>query len=137
MNDDAPRPFPSPGPDVRCPCQSGDAYGTCCGPLHAGAAVAPTAERLMRSRYSAYVVGDRDYLLATWHPSTRPAHLDLDAHIRWFGLEILSRTRGGMLDTAGTVGFRASYRAGAETGDQSELSRFVRQGRQWFYVDGS
>ena len=67
---------------ARCPCLSGLQYGECCGPFHSGDAFAPTAERLMRSRYSAFAVGDADYLLATWHPTTRPAELALDPEQR-------------------------------------------------------
>jgi SEC-C motif-containing protein len=126
----------------RCPCLSGLVYGECCGPFHRGAAAAPTAERLMRSRYSAFVIGDAAYLLATWHPSTRPDSLELDAGIRWFRLDILSRSGGGLLDSEGVVEFSARYRMPApgpgakrETGEQHERSRFVRTEGRWFYVD--
>ena len=90
----------------------------------------------MRSRYSAYALGETEYLLATWHPSTRPKSLVLDPETRWYRLDILSRTRGGMLDTEGIVEFRASYRHNGEAGAQHEVSRFVREGKRWFYVDG-
>jgi SEC-C motif-containing protein len=90
----------------------------------------------MRSRYSAYVKDLPTYLLRTWHPSTRPSELVLDPGVRWYRLDILSRTRGGMLDNEGTVEFRASYRTGAEKGSQHELSRFVREHGQWYYLDG-
>jgi len=111
-------------------------YDECCGPFHRGDAVAPTAERLMRSRYSAYLRGLPEYLLETWHPSTRPAELVLDPRLRWYRLDILGRTRGGMLDTEGTVEFRASYRIDTQPGSQHEVSSFVREGGRWFYVDG-
>lgn len=88
----------------------------------------------MRSRYSAYVVGDAEYLLDTWHPSTRPKALDLDPHTRWMSLEIRSRSAGGLLDTTGTVEFVARYRADGARGEQHENSRFVRENRRWFYV---
>jgi SEC-C motif-containing protein len=120
---------------VRCPCLSGETYDNCCGPLHRGDAAAPTAERLMRSRYSAFVVGDVPYLLDTWHPSTRPASLELDPGLNWFRLDILSRSRGGMLDTDGTVEFSARYRLNGVPGEQRELSRFVRENRRWLYLD--
>jgi SEC-C motif-containing protein len=126
--------FPSPSPADRCPCLSGETYGSCCGPLHDGTAAAPTAERLMRSRYSAFVVGDERYLLATWHPGTRPATLALDATVRWFGLEIVSTSRGGMLDTVGTVEFVARYRADGSAGAQHEKSSFARVDKRWVYV---
>jgi len=88
----------------------------------------------MRSRYSAFVVGDADYLLRTHHPSTRPATLDLDPGIRWYRLDILGRTRGGVLDTDGEVEFRASYRFDGEAGEQHERSAFVRDRGAWSYV---
>lgn len=119
-----------------CPCLSGLPYDECCAPFHRGASVAPTAERLMRSRYSAYALGEPAYLLESWHPSTRPTDLVLDTRLRWYRLDILGRTRGGMLDTEGTVEFRASYRIDTQPGSQHENSRFVREGGRWYYVDG-
>jgi SEC-C motif-containing protein len=119
---------------LRCPCMSGLPYEECCGSFHRGVALAPTAERLMRSRYSAFAIGDPLYLLETWHPSTRPAVLELDAGQRWYRLDILARTGGGMLDSRGTVEFRASYRKDGSAGEQHEVSRFVREGRSWLYL---
>ncbi|TDD90864.1 hypothetical protein E1202_07060 [Saccharopolyspora karakumensis] len=119
-----------------CPCGLGEPYGRCCGPLHAGEREAATAEQLMRSRYSAFAVGDADHLLRTWHPKTRPAELDLDPAQRWLRLEILSRTGGGPFDTEGTVDFRALYRLDGATGSLTEHSRFTRRGKSWLYVDG-
>ena len=77
-----------------CLCGSGRPYETCCGRFHAGEP-APDAETLMRSRYSAYVLGLEDYLQATWHPDTRPATLELDATPRpqWLGLSVKSHSR--------------------------------------------
>lgn len=86
----------------------------------------------MRSRYTAFAIGDVGYLLRTWHPDTRPRALTLDPAQRWTRLEILGRTGGGLFDSAGTVEFRAHHREGA----QRENSRFVRTGGQWFYQDG-
>jgi SEC-C motif-containing protein len=120
--------------ETRCPCLSGLPYGECCGPFHRDSERPPTAERLMRSRYSAYVVGDAGYLLETWHPTTRPQSLEIDPGIRWLRLEIVSRSAGGMLDTAGIVEFRAHYRSPDGPSEQHETSRFVRDGR-WLYVD--
>ena len=121
---------------ARCPCGTGLQYGDCCGPLLGARSQPPTAERLMRSRYTAYAVGQPEYLLATWHHSTRPPSLALDPDIRWIGLEILGRARGGMLDSEGTVEFRASYRREGIRLHQTEKSRFVRENKQWYYVDG-
>ncbi|MRX42373.1 YchJ family protein [Agromyces kandeliae] len=127
------RTFATPTDDARCPCGSGGTYGDCCGPLLAGGA-APTAVQLMRSRYTAFVVGDAAYLLATWHPSTRPERLDLDPELRWRSLEIVRTERGGPLDREGVVEFAARYAHGAERGVQRESSRFVREDR-WRYLD--
>jgi len=90
----------------------------------------------MRSRYAAFALGDAAYLLATWHPATRPARLDLDADVRWTGLDVLATTGGSMLAAEGTVQFRAHYVSGGRSGAQVENSRFLRHDGQWRYVDG-
>ncbi|WP_141982867.1 YchJ family protein [Saccharothrix saharensis] len=123
-----------PGKAGRCPCGRGEPYDECCGPLHRGRRKAATAEALMRSRYSAFAVGDEDYLLATWHPGTRPASLDLDPEQRWTHLEVLSRTGGTPFQTTGTVEFRAHYRWQGHRDELHENSRFVREDGVWFYV---
>jgi SEC-C motif-containing protein len=98
----------------------------------------------MRSRYSAFAVGDAGYLLGTWHPDTRPGELELDPAVRWFRLDILGRTGGGVLDSDGTVEFEARYRMrpaapdadiASTSGSQHENSRFTRVDGRWFYVD--
>jgi SEC-C motif-containing protein len=119
----------------RCPCLSGESYGACCEPFHLRSEPAPTATRLMRSRYSAFVVLDASYLLATWHPATRPDTLELDASLRWFRLDILGSTGGGLLDDTGTVEFEAHCRDGATAILQHENSRFSRVDDAWRYVD--
>ena len=121
---------------TRCPCLSGLTYDDCCGRLHAGSAVAQTAEQLMRSRYSAFAVGDTAYLLATWHHTTRPTSLELDPDQRWYRLDVLANREGGPFDTSGVVEFEAFYRAPAGAGSQHEASRFSREDGLWFYVDG-
>ena len=123
-------------PRRRCPCGTALPYDECCGPLLDGTTTAATAEQLMRSRYSAFAVGDPGYLLATWHPTTRPRTLDLDPDVRWTGLDVLATTGGTMLSPEGTVEFRASYVRGRDAGAQHENSRFVREGGQWRYLDG-
>ena len=120
----------------RCPCGSGLPYAECCGRLHDGSATAATAEQLMRSRYSAFAVGDAAYLLATWHPTTRPHSLDLHPAVRWTGLEVLTTTGGTLLAAEGTVEFRAHLVVGGVAGAQHENSRFVREGGRWLYLDG-
>lgn len=119
----------------RCPCGTGLSYEQCCGLLHAGEGRAATAEQLMRSRYSAFAVGDPAYLLATWHPSTRPPSLELDAGTRWLGLDVLATDGGGLLAEEGTVEFVAHRLAGGERGEQREVSRFVREDGAWRYLD--
>jgi SEC-C motif-containing protein len=81
-------------------------------PFHRGHSAAPTAELLMRSRYTAFAVGDADYLRATWHPDTRPRRVPLDPATSWTRLEVLGSTGGGLFDSAGTVAFRAHHRTG-------------------------
>jgi SEC-C motif-containing protein len=116
-----------------CPCGLGEDYDACCGRFHAGAP-APTAESLMRSRYSAFAVGDAGYLLRTWHPSARPRELELDPALSWTRLAVLETRGGGLFDTEGTVRFRAVYVHGGQRGVQAETSGFVRQDGQWFYL---
>ncbi|MFF1831915.1 YchJ family protein [Paenarthrobacter sp. NPDC058040] len=120
-----------------CPCLSGDQYDDCCGRFHRGEADAPTAEQLMRTRYSAFVVLDSGYLLRTWHATTRPGSMELDPDVQWRRLDILSTTGGGPLDSRGTVEFAAHYRHDGKRGVQRELSRFVREDKCWYYVDGN
>jgi len=86
----------------------------------------------MRSRYSAFVRRERDYLLRTWHPRTRPGSLELDPGMRWTGLEILDTTDGSAFHGSGTVTFRASFKGGS----LHERSRFERVDGAWVYVDG-
>ena len=118
-----------------CPCLSGEQYADCCGRFHSGEAEAPTAEQLMRSRYSAFVVLDAAYLLRTWHPETRPATLELDPDLQWRRLDIISTGRGGPLDAEGTVEFKAHFRHNGERGVHHETSRFRRVDRRWYYLD--
>ena len=90
----------------------------------------------MRSRYSAFVIGDADYLLTTWHSDTRPGALDLDDDVRWTGLDVLATAGGSLLAAEGTVEFRASYVRQGRAGSQHENSRFVREDGRWRYLDG-
>lgn len=119
-----------------CPCGSGRGYAQCCGPLHAGAP-APDAAALMRSRYSAYVQRREDYLLATWHATTRPPSLQLDAvpAPTWLGLEVRQYQISGA--DAAVVEFVARHRLGGGRALRlHETSRFVREDGRWFYLDG-
>ncbi len=132
--------MPTPRGPSGCPCGSGESYTTCCGPLHRGRATglvtARTAEQLMRSRYSAFAVGDVAYLLLTWHPETRPATLELDPGVEWWRLEVLGTTAGGEHDVEGTVAFVAHHRdrESGRVGRQRENSAFRREAGEWFYV---
>ncbi|MFP5368811.1 MAG: YchJ family protein [Actinomycetes bacterium] len=118
-----------------CPCLSGEQYVDCCGRYHNTSAKAATAEQLMRSRYSAFVLLDAAYLLDTWHPETRPSGLELDTGIEWRRLDIVSTQRGGPLDNQGTVEFKAHFRQDGERGVHHETSRFLKAGSQWYYLD--
>jgi SEC-C motif-containing protein len=124
-------------PDL-CPCGSGKLFASCCEPLLAGRHKANTAEALMRSRYCAYLLRNSDYLLATWHSSTRPECLDLVGIPQpdWEALEVLATSAGGRTDTEGRVEFIAHYRLDGMRGHLHENSRFCRVDGQWYYVDG-
>ena len=128
---------------LRCPCGDPTAgpirpYADCCGRYHAGSShlQAPTADALMRSRYSAFVFGLPDYLLATWHPATRPAAIASDdAGLQWLGLEV----RRHLMQDAdhATVEFVARSRLHGRAMRHHETSRFVREDGRWFYVDAA
>jgi len=122
-----------------CPCGRTNAKGqtlafnSCCGPYHLSLN-APDAESLMRSRYSAFVLGDVPYLLATWHSSQRPATLELQDAGKWLGLEIKQHRPTG--EHTAEVEFVARFRVGGKAVRQHERSRFVREDGRWLYVDG-
>ena len=122
----------APGTDA-CPCGSGRQYAGCCGPYLIGERQAPTCEALMRSRYTAFVRGDADYLLHTWHADTRPERLELDVAPvpKWLGLKIVAAA-----DDPPTVEFVARYRIAGKAYRLYERSRFVRQNERWWYYDG-
>lgn len=123
-----------------CPCGLGTPYEDCCGRWHAAFAAgqgltAPDAERLMRSRYSAFVRGLNDYLRASWHASTRPAALEAnEPGLQWLGLEV-KRHQAQDADHA-TVSFVARSKLGGRAHRLVETSRFVREDGAWYYVDG-
>ncbi|HZR36863.1 MAG TPA: YchJ family metal-binding protein [Nevskia sp.] len=120
--------------EARCPCGSGNALEDCCARWHR-TLQAPTAEALMRSRYSAYVLENEPYLLATWHPATRPASAGLEAGTRWLGLTVKDARALGPDEAE--VTFVARYRIGGNPAVRlEERSRFVREQGHWFYVDG-
>ena len=118
-----------------CPCGSGAAFADCCGRWLEGGLAAPTAEALMRSRYTAYVRGAFDYLARTWHPKTRPPDLGPQP-VQWLGLTIVAIEQGGERDQTGTVEFKARYTSPEGEGVMHERSRFQRVQGAWCYLDG-
>lgn len=112
-----------------CPCGTGRLLDACCGPLLATERLATTAEELMRSRYAAYALGDREHLWRTWDPRTRPAEPYLGGD-RWTGLRVREVVGGGPDDDTGVVDFVASY----DGGQLAERSRFTRRAGRWFYT---
>jgi SEC-C motif-containing protein len=132
-----------------CPC-GGPSFASCCGPYLAGQAVPASAELLMRSRYSAYTLGNETYLRATWHASTRPPQglIDPNERLQWLGLEVKSalrlRQRKAELPETqdhDTVEFVARFKINGRAHRLHEVSRFVREEadgvQRWFYLDGS
>jgi SEC-C motif-containing protein len=119
-----------------CPCGTGSNYGACCGRLISGRAQARTAEELMRSRYSAYVLGDYDYVFRTWHPRTRPVDVAPAAGVSFTGLQISDIVAGGPEDDLGVVEFTARLRGPDGLAEMHERSRFSRRAGRWMYVDG-
>ncbi|WP_392541877.1 YchJ family protein [Oryzobacter telluris] len=127
--------------DADCPCggvPQGSSWSACCGPFVSGEAPAPTAERLMRSRYSAYAVGSADHLFRTWHARTRPDDVDTDDRVRWVGLDVVDVVAGSADDTEGVVEFRAHWVSDDDgptrRGEVHERSTFTRRGGRWVYV---
>lgn len=121
---------------TNCPCGSTNKFADCCALHIEGGEPAPTAEALMRSRYTAYTMQRADYLLATWHPSTRPAQLDLtrDAPDKWLGLTVKRHEQQDAHHAS--VEFVARYKVNGRAHRLHEASRFVRDDGQWLYVDG-
>ncbi|GGB38745.1 UPF0225 protein [Roseibium aquae] len=123
-----------------CPCQSANSFDRCCGPLVAGECLPPTAEALMRSRYTAYVLGDIAYLKDTLWPKFQPG-FDAEGTARWArenhwtGLTVVSADKGGSGDREGTVLFLARYLAGGRLHTHRELSLFRKKGGRWYYVE--
>lgn len=123
-----------------CPCGSGKSYEFCCMPFHHSKAKAPTAEMLMRSRYSAYFFRLTDYLVETTHPDTRAPGLRKEIEkmvhqVNWAGLEIIATAKGGKEDKTGKVEFVARYFVQGEPFELHEVSRFRRHRGEWKYLD--
>ena len=124
-----------------CDCGSAAIYADCCGIYLESAktdepVTAPTAEKLMRSRYTAFSRLRSAYLLATWHPKTRPAKLELDADQQWVGLRITDKSLGGPEDAKGTVTFIARYKVNGKAYRLEEKSQFEKINGKWYYLSG-
>ena len=126
-------------PDMECPCGRQTAgkilsYGHCCGQYldHFDACPAPDPESLMRSRYTAFVLGCERYLLDTWIPAHRPERVDFEPRTKWLGLSIKSKKM--LEEHRGEVEFVARYRSSGRATRLHENSLFERQGGRWFYV---
>lgn len=121
-----------------CPCGSAIALTECCGPLLVGEQNAATAEQLMRSRYSAYVLSNDKYLTNTTHPSRRPQDIGQDEQQKpdWQGLEIVKTVAGKAGDSEGTVEFIARFKVNNRAGKLQEKSRFIKEEGRWYYFDG-
>lgn len=120
-----------------CPCGSSQPLAACCGRYHDGQ-LPEAAAVLMRSRYTAYVLGNEAYLLASWHPSTRPSALNLadEPPVKWQGLTLLDQQAGQPGDKHGTVRFVARYKINGRALRLEETSRFVHEAGRWYYMDG-
>lgn len=127
--------------DARCPCGTGEVLGSCCAPVLRGQRRAATAEALMRSRYTAFAVGDIDHVMASWHPSTRPLRSALEASLgeesRWLRLEVHRTEQGGPFDDDGVVEFTAHGKREGGRFRLHEISRFTREDGVWRYLDGT
>jgi SEC-C motif-containing protein len=123
--------------EAPCPCGSGDTFAACCGRYLRGGANPPTAEALMRSRYTAFVVLDEAYVLHSWSARTRPPTARFDPELAWTGLTILDAVGGGLFADQGSVEFRALYTRLRAPGVLHEISSFVREDGRWVYVEGT
>jgi len=119
-----------------CPCGSNLNFEACCAPFIQGTQYPKTAEQLMRSRYSAYVESNIDYLRQSWHHSTRPESIDMHPEIKWLGLKIVSTQEGQNQHTTGTVEFVARNKLAGRAFRLHEKSQFIRENGRWFYLDG-
>lgn len=125
----------------KCPCGSGKPFQFCCEPIVQGQKGAPTAEALMRSRYTAFALGAIDYLIDTTAPEKRGEDdaeilADQVKYTNWTGLKIISKDQGGRSDEQGIVEFEAQFETDDQSGTLYEKSNFRRDDGNWLYVDG-
>lgn len=119
-----------------CHCSSGNRFTDCCQPYHLNKQVADTPEKLMRSRYSAYVEKNIEYLTKTWLPKNRPRSTAiLSGKVVWLGLNIVKSTITDKSD-GGTVEFLVTYIEGGSLYTMHEISDFICIGGEWYYVSG-
>ena len=124
-----------------CHCGRKIAYQDCCGAIHSGKRIAETAEDLMRSRYSAFVEADIDYILATYAGETRPVNerkeiLEWAESVEWIGLEILNTRDGLKNQSEGFVEFKAHFKEEGRKNVLHEKSFFRKENEKWLYVSG-
>lgn len=122
-----------------CACGSKKSYKLCCEPIHKNIELAKTPLELMKSRYTAYVLGDVDYLMLSHHSSTRPISekeeiLNWTESVQWVGLEIVE-ARATLTDE-GFVTFKAHFIENGVNNTIFEKSRFIKENNHWTYVDG-
>ncbi len=126
---------------ANCPCGLEQTYEKCCAPFINGKALPPTAEALMRSRYSAFVKGAVDYIVESHHPDTRsevnPEEIkSWSQHSKWLGLEIREKDKGAAADSTGQIEFVCRYEVDGQGLEHHELSDFKKEDGRWYFVDG-
>jgi len=120
-----------------CPCGSGKQLTDCCQPILDNHLEAKTAEQLMRSRYTAFVLRHDQHILGSWHSSTRPKVLNHEDHpVVWLGLEIHNTFTGTSNDTTGSVDFTSSYLENGQICRLRENSQFLQEDGLWYYLKG-
>lgn len=125
-----------------CPCTSGKPYGNCCQPIQSGKSKARTAEELLRARYSSFVTGNIDFVLATHHSATkhevnRDEIASWSKESEWKGLEILQKEAGEAKDETGTIVFHAKYANQGKDQDHFEKSTFEKENGEWKFLDAT
>ena len=130
-----------------CPCGSNQAFSTCCELIHNHHSLAKTAEQLMRARYTAFVIGNNEFIINTYHSTCRPsneaAEIEAATQLAWCKLEIISTSYDSNSDTA-FVEFKAWYIDEGDLQVLHENSRFLKESSLdkndselcWYYVDG-
>ncbi len=120
--------------DIPCHCDSKKTFTMCCKPFLTFQKKPVTAEQLMRSRYSAFVLENTNYLLHSWHHNFRPNNIDFDSQTKWLGLKIKRCKAGLETDLFGWVEFVARFKIAGKAERIEELSYFIKEGDQWLYV---